>query len=153
MTNDIRASMPAEVSGRIGFLLSRLGAAARERFTAALDPLGLRANQYGALKLLQQNEPMSQQHLATAMGVDRSLIVGIVDHLERIGAVRRDPDPADRRRHSLRLTTSGHELIGRGDAVAEQLQERRLAPLDQAQRQDLLALLSILAENEGISAG
>jgi DNA-binding MarR family transcriptional regulator len=140
--------MPAEVSGRISYLLSRLGASARDRFAAALAPLGLRPNHYGALRLLQQHEPTSQQTLAAGLGVDRSVIVGIVDHLESLGAVERQPDPRDRRRHALHLTAAGRDLIKRADAIAEQLQEQRLAPLTAPQRRDLLTLLDILASHD-----
>lgn len=140
--------MPAEVSGRIGYLLSRLGASARDRFAAALAPLGLRPNHYGALRLLQKHEPTSQQTLATGLGVDRSVIVGIVDHLESLGAAERRPDPRDRRRYALHLTPAGRDLIKRADAIAEQLQEQRLAPLTTRQRHDLLTLLNILARHE-----
>ena len=140
--------MSAEVSGRIGYLLSRLGASARNRFAAALAPLGLRPNHYGALRLLQQHEPTSQQTLAAGLGVDRSVIVGIVDHLESLGAVERRPDPRDRRRHALHLTDAGRDLIKRADAIAGQLQEQRLAPLTAPQRRDLLTLLDILARHD-----
>jgi DNA-binding MarR family transcriptional regulator len=140
--------MPAEVSGRIGYLLSRLGASARDRFAAALAPLGLRPNHYGALRLLEKHEPASQQTLAVGLGVDRSVIVGIIDHLESLGAVQRQPDPRDRRRYALHLTAAGQALIKRADAIAGQLQEQRLAPLTATQRRDLLTLLNILARHE-----
>jgi DNA-binding MarR family transcriptional regulator len=143
-----RPEMPVEVSSRIGYLLSRLGASAREGFSDALAPLGLRPKQYGALALLNKYQPTSQQTLAIGLRVDRSTIVGIVDHLEALGAVARQPDPHDRRRHALHLTPAGRELLGRCDTIARELQERRLAPLTAQQRHELLALLTILARHQ-----
>lgn len=133
---------------RIGYLLSRLGASARDSFATALAPLGLRPNHYGALALLKKHEPTSQQTLAAGLGVDRSMIVGIVDHLEALGAVQRQPDPIDRRRHALHLTTTGRDLIERCDTIAHQLQDKRLAPLSPQQRENLLSLLSIMADHD-----
>jgi DNA-binding MarR family transcriptional regulator len=140
--------MPAEVSTRIGYLLSRLGASAVQAFSDELAPLGLRPKHYGALTLLQKYQPTSQQTLAAGLRVDRSMIVGIVDHLETLGAVARRPDPHDRRRHALHLTPAGRELIQRCDTIAQELQEKRLAPLTAQQRQELLSLLNILAEHQ-----
>ncbi len=140
--------MPAEISTRIGYLLSRLGASSVEGFSDALAPLGLRPKHYGALALLKKYQPTSQQTLAAGLRVDRSMIVGIVDHLETLGAVARRPDPSDRRRHALHLTPAGRELIQRCDTIARELQEKRLAPLTAHQRQELLTLLSILAQHQ-----
>ena len=140
--------MPAEVTLRAGYLLSRLGAAAREAFAAELAPLGLRPSHYGALVLLKKHEPASQQALASGLGVDRSLIVRIVDHLEALGAVERRPDPLDRRRHALHLTSTGRDLIEQCDTIAGQVQDKRLAPLSPQQRRDLLNLLTILASHD-----
>jgi DNA-binding MarR family transcriptional regulator len=149
MTDDLPApEMPTEVARRVGYLLSRLGNSARETFAKELAPFGVRPNQYGALVLLKKHEPTSQQTLAAALGVDRSMIVGIIDHLQALGAVERRSDPTDRRRHALRLTAAGHELIEQCDIVAERVQERRLAALSPQQRESLLSLLSILAAND-----
>jgi DNA-binding MarR family transcriptional regulator len=140
--------MPIEVARRVGYLLSRLGDSARQTFAAELAPLGLRPNHYGALVLLKRHEPTSQQTLAAGLGVDRSMIVGIVDHLEALGAVERRGDPIDRRRHALHLTAAGRKLIKQGDTIAKRVQEKRLAPLTVQQRETLLGLLSILAAND-----
>ena len=140
--------MPIDVARRVGYLLSRLGDSARQTFAAELAPLGLRPNHYGALVLLKRHEPTSQQTLAAGLGVDRSMIVGIIDHLEALGAVERRGDPIDRRRHALHLTAAGRKLIKQCDTIAKRVQEKRLAPLTPQQRETLLSLLSILAAND-----
>ena len=146
--NQHAPEMPMEVARRVGYLLSRLGDSARHTFAAELAPLGLRPNHYGALALLKNHQPTSQQTLAAGLGVDRSMIVGIVDHLEALGAVERRADPIDRRRHALHLTATGRKLIKQCDTIAKRVQEKRLAPLTPQQRETLLSLLSILAAND-----
>lgn len=140
------AELPAQVSGRIGYLLSRLGVARQRRFVAALAPLGIRPGHYGALKLIEAHGPVSQQTLADGLRMDRSVVVGAVDHLGAAGAVQRRPDPADRRRHALHLTARGRDLIREGDAVADRLHEQWLAPLNTEQREQLLRLLGMLTK-------
>ena len=121
------------------------GAAVNARFTAALAPLDLRPRHYGALAVLEHTQPATQQTLANALGVDRSMLVAIVDHLETIGAVTRRRDPTDRRRYALELTSHGRELLARCKAIVRQGEEEGLAPLTRSQRQHLLDLLTILA--------
>jgi len=48
--------------------------------------------------VLEHTQPATQQTLANALGVDRSTLVAIIDHLEVVGAVTRRRDPADRHR-------------------------------------------------------
>jgi DNA-binding MarR family transcriptional regulator len=139
-------TVPVQVSARTGFLLSRLGAAARERFASALAPLGIRPAHYGALKLIEAHGPVPQQALAVGLGVDRSMIVGLVDHLETVGAVQRRPDPDDRRRHALHLTAHGRQLVHEADAIADDLHDQWLAPLEGVERAQLLGLLRRLAD-------
>jgi DNA-binding MarR family transcriptional regulator len=131
--------------GGIGYLLSRLGAAGNARFAAALAPLGLRPRHFGALAVLEHTQPATQQTLANALGVDRSTLVAIADHLEAIGAVSRRRDSADRRRYALELTEHGRTLLARCKQIVRHGEEEGLAPLSQQQREQLLELLSILA--------
>jgi DNA-binding MarR family transcriptional regulator len=48
--------------------------------------------------------------LAERVGSDPSNLTGLVDKLEARGALRRIPDPADRRVKTLRLTDDGQRL-------------------------------------------
>ena len=50
--------------------------------------------------------------LATALNIDRTTVVEIVDELVRQGFVTRQRDPHDRRRFLISLTPTGHEWIG-----------------------------------------
>jgi DNA-binding MarR family transcriptional regulator len=50
--------------------------------------------------------------LATALNIDRTTVVEIVDELVRQGFVTRQRDPHDRRRFLISLTATGHEWIG-----------------------------------------
>jgi hypothetical protein len=60
--------------------------------------LGLSAAEHKALGLIVRSGPLPTGALAPELGVGVTAVTGIVDRLERAGYVRREPDPADRRR-------------------------------------------------------
>jgi DNA-binding MarR family transcriptional regulator len=81
------------------------------------------------------------------MGVAPSLIVRIADHLERIGAVERVRDPADRRRQALRLTPHGTELLAECTRLSESMEHDLLAGLSAPDRAAFRTALARVATN------
>ena len=79
----------------------RLPAAGRARPRAPHQleamPEGAHPRDYSLLTALMSTGPISQQRLAEQMRVNRTLVVGIVDELERRGWVERRRDADDRR--------------------------------------------------------
>ncbi|MEV1332948.1 MarR family transcriptional regulator [Micromonospora costi] len=63
--------------------------------------LGLNAAEHKALGVIARSGPMPTGALAPELGVGITAVTGIVDRLERAGYVRRESDPADRRRKLL----------------------------------------------------
>ncbi|MFF0744671.1 MarR family transcriptional regulator [Streptomyces sp. NPDC004111] len=60
--------------------------------------LGLSAADQRALSLIGREGPLTAGALAQRIGVTSGAATGLIDRLEKAGHVRRDPDPADRRR-------------------------------------------------------
>jgi DNA-binding MarR family transcriptional regulator len=81
----------------------------KDLMRAALD-LGRGSGRVRSLMWLAEG-PMSLSGLAEAVGVDAPYATLIVDSLEERGLVERQPDPADRRRKLVTLTTAGSEAI------------------------------------------
>jgi len=69
---------------------------------------------------------------------------GVVDRLVRDGFVATSPDPSDRRRLIVDLTEAGRAFCLSGLAAAAQVSDETLAPLDAAERRQVLALLERL---------
>ena len=70
----------------------------------------LSAAQSKVLMSLQPGEAVPMRALAERVGSDPSNLTGLVDKLEARGALRRMPDPDDRRVKTLRLTEEGQRL-------------------------------------------
>jgi DNA-binding MarR family transcriptional regulator len=141
--------LPAALTERLGPLLGRAHEAHRRGSAAALAPLGLSPKGFGALAVLADEGPLSQRRLSERQGVDRTTTVAIVDELERLGAVERRQDPADRRANALHVTAHGRRLLPRARAAVEAAETAFLAALPPADRARLLAALRMLVETAG----
>ena len=79
---------------------------------AIAERLGLNATDHKAADLLMQRGPMTAGELAQCTGLTTGAVTGIIDRLEAAGWVRRERDPADRRRVIVTLVLSGARLRG-----------------------------------------
>jgi DNA-binding MarR family transcriptional regulator len=83
----------------------------------------------GLLTAAAHQSSPSQAELGTWLGVGPSAVVAIVDELEARGAVRRTPDPANRRRMIITVTPAGAELLHEATRRAVALDRELFADL------------------------
>lgn len=130
---------------QVGFLLRR----AHQRHTALFHqhmPERLTPTQFAAMARLQERGPLSQNLLGREIAVDAATIKGVVDRLVTRGFLRVDPDPDDGRRSLVSLTAEGDVATSECTRISLELSRRTLAPVPADQRQQLLTLLSQLAD-------
>ncbi|MFF2927092.1 MarR family winged helix-turn-helix transcriptional regulator [Streptomyces celluloflavus] len=89
---------------------SRLLVAISARALADSDPT-LTLPQLRALVVLESQGPVKLVALATALGVNPSTAMRMVDRLEAVGKVDRQANPDNRREVVLRLTAKGRRLV------------------------------------------
>jgi DNA-binding MarR family transcriptional regulator len=139
-------TLPAELVASSLFLLKRLGMTAKQRSVDEYERLGFNPYHHAILALLEGSAPETQAEIADALGYDRGTLVGLLDELEEQKLVERKRDPDDRRRQLVRITADGKRTLGKLRALARRLEDEFLAPLDAEQREQLHALLLVLAE-------
>ncbi|MFF5081758.1 MarR family winged helix-turn-helix transcriptional regulator [Actinoplanes sp. NPDC000266] len=97
---------------------------------------------YAVLATLDENGPASQAELSRATGIYRSDIVAVVNELADRQFIERSPDPGDRRRNVVTLTTAGRRKLVRLDLLLRSVQDEVFAALTRAERDQLVALLA-----------
>jgi DNA-binding MarR family transcriptional regulator len=138
--------LPEELISSTSFLLKRLGFAAKDKAMEAYERSGLHPYHHAVLAVLDEGSRETQGAIADALGYDRGQLVGLLDELEDRGLVERRRDPADRRRHNVRLTPAGKRALAKLRGLARQLDDEFLASLDEDERAQLHALLLRLAQ-------
>lgn len=99
---------------------------------------------YAVLAALEELGPASQATLSDRAGLYRSDLVAVLNELEKHGHVARAPDPDDKRRNVITITSKGRTQLGRLDELIGQAQDELLAPLSVAERKELVRLLQQL---------
>jgi DNA-binding MarR family transcriptional regulator len=142
-TNGVR---PPSLLALPSYLTSQVARFGYRLLENCLEAHGLLLGHHAILAALNDFGPLSQQQLADCLAVDKSHLVGRIDHLEERGLVERTKHPTDRRRHQVNLTPDGSALLGRLSPIAEQSQQHFLRALSKSERQTFMAMLRRVLE-------
>ena len=146
-------SHPSFRGSGLAFLLAQVGAHAAMRFQQKLAPISLSAPHVGMLRALHDVAGMSQQQLASLLGIHPSRLVAMVDELEGRKLVVRRASPDDRRSHALQVTEDGKKILVEVMRLASKHQDELCAALDAKEREQLTALLERIADQQGLTPG
>ena len=127
-----------------GHYIRRLQQIAVGVFMEETQTFGVTPVQFAALNAIVASPGIDQRTLAASIGFDTSTIGGVVDRLEARGWVQRQVSPQDRRARLLKVTSEGQRLLQDVSAAVLATQERILAPLPEAERQEFLRMLKVL---------
>jgi DNA-binding MarR family transcriptional regulator len=139
------AATPSSTDDKItefaGQLFFRLWRASHTRTAEELESLGLTPALFGLLNVLADRPGANQQEIGSAMGIDPSTMVSLIDQLEAAGLAKRRPHPKDRRAREVAITPKGRRLLQRARRRADQVQDEVLRGLSATERRQLLKLL------------
>jgi DNA-binding MarR family transcriptional regulator len=144
MTDDPASALLEDYTG----YLLRLAFTRANRVAAEAFPEGPHPRMLAVLSVLASAGPLSQQRLAERLRVNRTLMVGVADKLEREGLVERRRDPADRRSYALHVTPAGEEALATQEENLARVDRELTAALDDAERARLNALLLALVTHD-----
>jgi MarR family transcriptional regulator, lower aerobic nicotinate degradation pathway regulator len=143
------ACLPEELRANTLFLIARLGYTIKARVLQELEEAGFSMYEYSVLATLAEGACEAQATIADLLSLDRSQLVGMLDHLEERGLVERKRDPADRRRHKVSLTAEGKREFAKLRAIVRKVDASILEPLDEETRKSLhKTLLTVAAHND-----
>ncbi len=124
-----------------GQLFFRLWRASHVRAAEALESVGLTPALFALLNVTGAREGAIQQELGSAIGIDRSTMVSLIDQLEGAGLAKRRPSATDRRAREIAITPKGRRLLERARQMLSQTEDEVLAGLSAEERSELVRLL------------
>jgi len=152
-----RATTPADIQAlhrqSFGYAIATLHRLNRERLAETLEGSGLHMGHVLVLATLRAQRQLggenrlTQTRLGQLAGIEKSSLVLFLDALERDGWVERRRQADDRRVHIVHLTEAGARRFEKVGKRLQDRQEENLAPLDAAEREQLLALMNRLIEH------
>ena len=103
-----------------------------------------RGGQNRALKLLREDEAMTQRELTERLGIQPGSASELIGKLERAGLIVRTPSEADRRTADVRLTQAGAASLAERAGAEKSGTEELFSALTGEERETLLELLEKL---------
>jgi DNA-binding MarR family transcriptional regulator len=133
----------------VGYMLRRAQLAVFADFTAAQTGSVVRPGQFSVLAVIGGNAGLSQSQLCEALGIKRANLVAVIDHLESLKLVSRQPSATDRRSNRLHLTPAGERALKKSIADQARHEARITRLLGPSGRAELLKLLAKLCKLGG----
>ncbi|WP_327303887.1 MarR family winged helix-turn-helix transcriptional regulator [Streptomyces sp. NBC_01298] len=138
------STLPARLRELPSRLLAQASAHATRLVTEGLSGADAHKWHYATLVALDEFGPASQAALSGRTGIHRSDLVAVINELAARELVERTPDPADRRRNVITLTTAGRRRTRKLEQLLAAAQEELLSPLSPQEREQLVGLLGRL---------
>lgn len=132
------------LEAQVGHLLRRANQRHTALFARRFMAVDLTPLQFAVLMKLREAGPLSQNLLGRLTAMDPNTVQGVILRLLRRRLISRSVSPEDKRRKLLALTADGSALADQLVTDGLTISEETLAPLNQAQRRQFLALLAKL---------
>jgi len=114
--------------------------------TAVLEGLPGGTRGYHVLSDAVHGRAGSQAQLAQRLGVNRTIMTHLIDHLESAGLVERKADPSDRRNRTIVITAQGRELWENVQERLRAVEGEVVGVLDAGEQATFFRMLERLAE-------
>jgi DNA-binding MarR family transcriptional regulator len=136
----------AHIQSLPSWLAGRVAARGRSLVAEAIAKEGLKLPHHAVLAAVSEYGPVAQADLVRRLGFDAKDMVLLLNHLEEAGLALREPDPQDRRKNAVTVTSAGVRTLERCAELAERANSELLAPLNAAEGQQLMELLTRVYE-------
>ena len=137
--NQYEPKLPRDKS--FGWQIAVLGANMSESLDKELKSIGLSINQWPTLFALWEKDGLTQTELTSRCNTAHYTTTRLLDSLEKIGVVERQPHPTSRRAHLVYLTEKGRNLEVEAVAKAQAVNAKFLSSLSKKDQEQIMSLI------------
>jgi len=130
------------LDGFVGFRLRIAQIRVFRDFEHSLTDLGVTPASFSVLEVLRKNPGVTQSKLASAVHLDRSSVVPLLDKLEQRGLLHRRASATDRRNNQIYLSREGETLLDAAMLRVRKLERRLTARLTASDKKAVMVALA-----------
>jgi DNA-binding MarR family transcriptional regulator len=142
-----RNSIDHPMAKHLGYVLKRAQHALRYAMDERLGTLGLTTSQYNVLSSIHAEPGISNASLSRAAFTTAQSMLGIVSNLEKLGLMRRVPDPHHGRVKRSALTSAGERVLTKAHKALAGVEEAMTAGFTEKETMALTSMLQRCADN------
>jgi len=113
----------------ISFMIGKAAQQVSRRARELLAPFNITPVQYAVLKVLSDSGNLSGAEIGKRMVLDSASITGVLDRMESLGLVERQPNPRDRRAQLIVTSPAATEMLPRLDEAMDSLNAEAAAAI------------------------
>jgi len=147
MSGDLDPVLDLEPGRSLGFQVRRCHRAFDRVLNGHLAPAGITSGFWYFLRALWQEDGATQKRLAQLNNVTEPTAVAVLAAMERLGVIRRERNPVDRRKVNVRLTERGQAMRGELMPTAHRINEIAGQGISPAELETCLSVLARMSEN------
>ena len=141
-------ALPIDAPGRrrLPILLRHAWYGLNQAFRRRIAHLGITPDQFTVMRTLLESGGITQSELTEQMSSDPNTVASLLERMERSGLLERRAHETDRRAHRLHLQTTGRRKYQVAREIAIALQTEVLNVLPEANREEFLEHLALVAD-------
>lgn len=145
-----KAKVVSDLEAHVGFWLRYVSNHVSLAFARKVEALGVTVAEWVVLRHLFEVEASAPSRLAERMGMTRGAVSRLGERLLGKGLVKRIESSADRRAHSLSLTSRGRALVPQLAALADENDTDFFSHLTPSERSRLTGLLKDVVKRKAL---
>ncbi|MBX9841276.1 MAG: MarR family transcriptional regulator [Xanthobacteraceae bacterium] len=138
---------PEHAKSSLGYQIRYSYRAFVKALAAELNDTGITTSQWSALRVLWQEEGLSQVEIAQRMQVEKASLTSVLAAMEANKLIIREREDMDRRKSIIHLTPAGRELKRRLLPLGEKINARATRGISSSDVRRLNELLSLVTTN------
>lgn len=111
---------PRLIGIEVGKLRSKLYRLQKQHYAQEAE-VKMTVEEFILLNMINEKNDQISQNIAIATGKNKSVVMRMIDSLEKKGLVRRTPNPADRRENLLSITDEGEKTVRQYHDIEQRL--------------------------------
>lgn len=132
----------------VGKLRNRLHRIMKQRYAAEAD-VKMTVEEFILLSMIGARTDQILQNISLATGKNKSVVMRMVDSLERKGLVRRSVNPEDRRENFLAITPEGESVVSQYHEIEKRLSSELLEGIPQEKIETFFEVADLVSRKAG----